>query len=166
MAPRREEDLPHHLAGATGARSISASSRRSGASVRRLDGQETLDGFYAELRRRGKAGGQPLSASTVRATSTWCCPGRYGGRWPGAGFTQPGPAGHPAVGAAQRRGPAPVEQVAGLLATALEATNPAGAVPAMAAVVLGARRGELCALRWHHVDLDRGEVLLERGRST
>jgi integrase len=34
--------------------------------VRRLD-VETLDGFYAELRRRGKAGGQPLSASTVRA---------------------------------------------------------------------------------------------------
>jgi integrase len=30
-------------------------------------------------------------------------------------------------------------------------------------VVLGARRGELCALRWQHVDLDRGEVLLERG---
>jgi integrase len=26
-----------------------------------------------------------------------------------------------------------------------------------------ARRGELCALRWHHIDLDRGEVLLERG---
>ena len=31
------------------------------------------------------------------------------------------------------------------------------------AVVSGARRGELCALRWHHIDLDRGEVLLERG---
>jgi integrase len=31
------------------------------------------------------------------------------------------------------------------------------------AVVLGARRRELCALRWQHVDLDRGEVLLERG---
>ncbi|HJW59722.1 MAG TPA: hypothetical protein VJ931_08815, partial [Actinomycetota bacterium] len=37
--------------------------------VRRLD-VETLDGFYAELRRRGKAGGQPLSASTVRAVHT------------------------------------------------------------------------------------------------
>jgi Flavoprotein/Phage integrase family len=29
--------------------------------------------------------------------------------------------------------------------------------------VLGARRGELCGLRWQHIDLDRGEVLLERG---
>jgi len=37
--------------------------------VRRLD-VETLDGFYAELRRRGKAGGEPLSASTVRAVHT------------------------------------------------------------------------------------------------
>jgi integrase len=31
------------------------------------------------------------------------------------------------------------------------------------AVVLGARRGELCGLRWQHIDLDRREVLLERG---
>jgi len=28
------------------------------------------------------------------------------------------------------------------------------------AVVLGARRGEVCRLRWSHIDLDRGEVLL------
>jgi integrase len=76
--------------------------------VRRLD-VETLDDFYAELRRRGKAGGQPLSASTVRAVHT-------------------------------------------VLSGSLRQ-----------AVVVGARRGELCALRWHHIDLDRGEVLLERG---
>jgi integrase len=28
------------------------------------------------------------------------------------------------------------------------------------AVVLGARRGEVCRLRWPHVDLERGEVLV------
>jgi integrase len=28
------------------------------------------------------------------------------------------------------------------------------------AVVLGARRGEVCRLRWSHIDLDRGEVLV------
>jgi integrase len=27
-------------------------------------------------------------------------------------------------------------------------------------VVLGARRGEVCRLRWSHIDLDRGEVLV------
>jgi len=37
--------------------------------VRRLD-VETLDTFYAELRRRGKDGSRPLSASTVRAVHT------------------------------------------------------------------------------------------------
>jgi integrase len=58
--------------------------------------------------------------------------------------------------------PPPVEQVAGLLATALE-RNPRLGLFLRLAVVLGARRGELCALRWHHIDLDRGEVLLERG---
>jgi integrase len=58
--------------------------------------------------------------------------------------------------------PPPVEQVAGLLATALE-RNPRLGLFLRLAVVLGARRGELCALRWHHVDLDQGEVLLERG---
>jgi integrase len=58
--------------------------------------------------------------------------------------------------------PPPVEQVAGLLATALE-RNPRLGLFLRLAVVVGARRGELCALRWHHIDLDRGEVLLERG---
>jgi integrase len=58
--------------------------------------------------------------------------------------------------------PPPVEQVAGLLVTALE-RNPKLGLFLRLAVVLGARRGELCALRWQHVDLARGEVLLERG---
>ena len=30
-------------------------------------------------------------------------------------------------------------------------------------MVLGARRGELCALRWSDVDLDQGEVLIAGG---
>jgi integrase len=58
--------------------------------------------------------------------------------------------------------PPSVDHVAGLLATALE-RNPKLGLFLRLAVVLGARRGELCALRWQHVDLDRGEVLLERG---
>jgi integrase len=31
------------------------------------------------------------------------------------------------------------------------------------AVILGARRGELCALRWRHVDFDHHEIVIERG---
>ena len=55
-----------------------------------------------------------------------------------------------------------MEQVAGLLATALNRSPKLGLFLRLA-VVLGARRGELCGLRWQHIDLDRGEVLLERG---
>jgi integrase len=51
--------------------------------------------------------------------------------------------------------------MAGLLATALE-RNSRLRLFLRLAVVLGAQRGELCALRWHHVDLDRGEVELTR----
>jgi integrase len=47
--------------------------------VRRLD-VETLDSFYAELRRRGKDGGLPLSASTVRAVHTVLSSDDYGSR--------------------------------------------------------------------------------------
>ncbi|HMK62783.1 MAG TPA: hypothetical protein VK386_04105 [Acidimicrobiales bacterium] len=33
----------------------------------------------------------------------------------------------------------------------------------MLAASSGARRGELLALRWHHVDLSRGRLSIERG---
>jgi len=129
--------------------------------VRRLD-VETLDGFYAELRRRGKAGGQPLSPSTVRAVHTVLSGSlRRAVAW---GWIPHNPARLATPPSVQRSdvAPPPVQQVAGLLATALE-RNPRLGLLLRLAVVLGARRGELCALRWHHVDLDRGEVLLERG---
>ena len=129
--------------------------------VRRLD-VETLDTFYAELRRRGKAGGQPLSASTVRAVHTVLSGSlRQAVAW---GWIPHNPARLATPPSVQRSdvAPPPVEQVAGLLATALERNAKLGLFLRLA-VVLGARRGELCALRWQHVDLDRGEVLLERG---
>jgi integrase len=129
--------------------------------VRRQD-VETQDDFYAELRRRGKAGGQPLSASTVRAVHTVLSGSlRQAVAW---GWIPHNPARLATPPSVQRSdvAPPPVEQVAGLLATALE-RNPRLGLFLRLAVVLGARRGELCALRRHHIDLDRGEVLLERG---
>jgi integrase len=129
--------------------------------VRRLD-VETLDTFYAELRRRGKDGGRPLSASTVRTVHTVLSGSlRQAVAWSWIAHNPARLATPPSV---QRSdvAPPPVDQVAGLLTTALE-RNPKLGLFLRLAVVLGARRGELCALRWRHVDLDRGEVLLERG---
>ena len=64
----------------------------------------------------------------------------------------------PAVERAKVR-PPDVAQVARLLRTAAEEDTELGLFLRLA-VVLGARRGELCALRWRHVDFDRGEVLV------
>jgi integrase len=129
--------------------------------VRRLD-VETLDTFYAELRRRGKHGGRPLSASTVRAVHTVLSGSlRQAVAW---GWISHNPARLATPPSVQRSdvAPPPVDQVADLLATALERNLKLGLFLRLA-VVLGARRGELCALRWQAVDLARGEVLLERG---
>ena len=58
------------------------------------------------------------------------------------------------------RAPEPFEVLA--LLDAAEAVDPAFATFLRLAVVTGARRGELCALRWHDVDLDLGVVTIAR----
>jgi integrase len=55
--------------------------------------------------------------------------------------------------------PPQVGQAERLIDTAM-AQNPELGLFLVLAVVLGARRGEVCRLRWSHVDLDRGEVLV------
>src|SRR4029453_18468516 len=55
--------------------------------------------------------------------------------------------------------PPAVEDAARLLRTAAAEDLELGLFLRLA-VVLGARRGELCALRWSEVDLDQGEVLI------
>ena len=51
--------------------------------------------------------------------------------------------------------------VARLIAHAEETNPPLGCFLRLAATS-GARRGELCALRWKHVDVDKGALLIER----
>jgi integrase len=129
--------------------------------VRHLD-VETLDTFYAELRKRGNQDGGPLSASQIRSVHTVLSGSlQQAVAW---GWIAHNPARLATPPSVQRADVAPpaVEQVAGLLATALKRSPRLGLFLRLA-VVLGARRGELCGLRWQHIDLDRGEVLLERG---
>ena len=104
-----------------------------------------LDGFYAELRRRGKAGGKPLSPSTVKAVHTVLSGSlRQAVAW---GWIPHNPARLATPPSVQRSdvAPPPVEQVAGLLATALERSPRLGLFLRLA-VVLGAAEGLLrCA---------------------
>jgi integrase len=130
-------------------------------SVHRLDA-ETLDRFYAELRRRGRHDGKALSASQVRATHTVLSGAlKQAVAW---GWIAHNPArlATPPSMPRDEVQPPPVEQVAGLLGVAQE-RDPKFGLFLRLAVVLGARRGELCALRWSAIDFDRAEVLLERG---
>jgi integrase len=55
--------------------------------------------------------------------------------------------------------PPQAEDAARLLSTA-NAESPELGLFLRLAVVLGARRGEICGLRWSDIDLDRGEVLI------
>jgi integrase len=55
--------------------------------------------------------------------------------------------------------PPQAEDAARLLSAAM-AEDPELGLFLRLAVMLGARRGELCALRWFDVDFDRGEVLI------
>jgi integrase len=66
----------------------------------------------------------------------------------------------PRLGSVEIRPPTP-EEVTRLLATAYEA-DPDFAVLLWLAATTGARRGELCALRWRNVDLEAAELLILR----
>jgi integrase len=100
---------------------------------------------------------RPLSARSTRS-----CAGRSTRRPAGAGFRptrQPWPA-PPRLGSAEIHPPTP-EEVSRLLETAYEA-DPDFAVLLWLAATTGARRGELCALRWGSVDLEAAELLILR----
>jgi integrase len=129
--------------------------------VRRLDA-ETLDRFYAELRKRGRGDGKPLSASQVRSVHTVLSGAlKQAVAWGWISHNPARLATPPALPSGEVT-PPPVAQVSRLLALALERELRFGLFLRLA-VVLGARRGELCGLRWRAIDLERGEVLLERG---
>ena len=129
--------------------------------MRRLDA-ETLDRFYAELRKRGRGDGRPLSASQVRSVHTVLSGAlKQAVAWGWISHNPARLATPPSLPSGEVT-PPPVAQVSRLLALALERELRFGLFLRLA-VVLGARRGELCGLRWRAIDLERGEVLLERG---
>jgi integrase len=129
--------------------------------VGRLDAA-TLDTFYARLRRQGGKDGRPLAASSVRQIHAILSGALTRAVvWGWISHNPARLASPPSREQADTQPPA-VEDAARLLRTAA-AEDPELGLFLRLAVVLGARRGELCALQWSEVDLDQGEVLIAGG---
>jgi integrase len=127
----------------------------------RLDAA-TLDAFYAQLRKQGGKGGRPMAASSVRQVHA-ILSGALSRAvvWGSIGQNPARLATPPSVEKADVAPPA-VEEAARLLSVAQDEDAELGLFVRLA-VVLGARRGELCALRRSDVDFQRGEVLIAGG---
>jgi integrase len=129
--------------------------------VRQLDAA-TLDAFYARLRQQGGKDGRPMAASTVRQVHAILSGAlKRAAVW---GWIPHNPARlamPPSVQTTDVQPPS-VEDAGRLLRVAMEEEPELGLFLRLA-VVLGARRGELCALRWSDVDFDTGQVLIAGG---
>ena len=127
----------------------------------RLDAA-TLDAFYAHLRKQGGKDGQPMAASSVHQVHA-ILSGALNRAvvWGWIANSPARLASPPSIERTNMQPPA-VEDAARLLSVALAEDRELGLFLRLA-VVLGARRGELCAVRWSDVDLDQGEVLIAGG---
>jgi integrase len=129
--------------------------------VRQLDAA-TLDTFYTRLRAAGGKNGQPLSASIVREVHAILSGAlKQAVVWGWIGHNPAKLATPPAIEKADVQ-PPKTQDAARLLAAAM-AEDPELGLFLRLAVVLGARRGELCSLRWSDVDVGQGEILIAGG---
>lgn len=116
-----------------------------------------LDAWYLELATGGGAHGQGLSANSVnRVHSILHRAFEQAVAWGWLGHNQVHHATPPTVRRRPLRLPSPAD-VATLI-DAAAAVNPSLPLFLRLAALTGARRGELCALRWRHVDTDAGTV--------
>ena len=120
-----------------------------------------LDEFYGQLRARGGRDGRPLAVNTVRrvhAIVRRACEQAI--RW---GWLTRNPAALASIPRGQASPPELPEpaELLGLLRVVGE-RNPDLAEIAHLAVLTGARRAELCGLRWADLDLDAGILSIVR----
>ncbi len=120
-----------------------------------------LDQLYAELRSGGGRAGQPLATATIRQVHAVLRRAlQQGVKW---GWIETNPAAlasPPRV--RNRRIEAPEPTVVTRLIQKAGDDNPDFGVFLQLAATTGARRGELCALHWNDVDLERGTVTIAR----
>ncbi len=114
-----------------------------------------LDAFYARLKKSGGNHGRPLSAQSVRHIHTLIH--RILSQAVKWGWASSNPASQtspPKVRSSQIVVPT-ARQVVSLIDGAKSSSQSFGCLIRLAAIT-GARRGELCALKWSDVDLDKG----------
>lgn len=131
-----------------------------GTSLKKLRAWE-LDRFYQQLLVGGGKNGAPLSPATVRKVHTVLRLAlEQAVRWQ---WLSENPALHSSPPSIRRRDPTPpaIEEARALVEAAGE-LDPEWATYLRAAAALGARRGEVCALRWPMVDLKGGVVAIHR----
>ena len=120
-----------------------------------------LDQWYSELRRRGGAGGRPLAPNTVmRVHAVLHRALAQALRW---GWITTNPAANATPGRPRRSDispPSPEDVIR--LVEAAGRINPGLPVFLRLAAATGARRGELCALRWREVDLGARQLTIGR----
>jgi integrase len=134
--------------------------RWSDTPLRRLRTAD-LDQWYAELRRSGAAGGNPLAPNTVmRSHAVLRRALAQGVKW---GWLTVNPAANASPPRARKQQldlPDPGD-IAQLIEAAAK-VNPSLPTYLRLAAATGARRGELCALRWKHVDLEHRRLTIGR----
>ena len=129
--------------------------------LRRLQPAD-IDGYYAQLRKRGRAGGRPLAAGTVlRIHGVLRSALEQARKWGWLSTNPADLASPPRVAAAEIRPPSPAD-LGHLLDLVDGADAELGRFLRLAAST-GARRSQICGLRWSDVDLDGGSVTFARG---
>ena len=120
-----------------------------------------IDRFYAELRRRGGQGGRPLAGATVtRIHSILRASLEQAVRWGLLGHNPASRASPPRGGESEIRPPSPAE-LGRLLDAAAEDDLEFWTYLRLAASS-GARRSQVCGLRWSDLDLDVGMATFAR----
>jgi integrase len=121
-----------------------------------------LDAFYAELRRSGGAEGGPLAPASVRKVHVILHAAfAQGLKWGLLAFNPADAATAPSTPPSRITPPAP-DALADAL-TRIDELDPDFGVYLRLAATTGARRSQLCALRWTDVDLDAATITFARG---
>ena len=122
---------------------------------------ETLERFYAHLRKEGGAGGRPLANSSVRQVHFILRASyRLAVKW-GSLSENPAALATPPKFTREEVRPPSLPDAQRLLEDASKRDPDFGAL-LWIAMITGMRRGELLALRWPHVRFGAGDVLVSR----